>query len=728
MKFSSKSAQLSIFIVIGTMLIIGTIAFLIFGNNSIPLFADERNSASIKDFVESCLEFEGERAIDRLGATGGWLYHTPMVFTNRDLSSNYNRRAQGLNFLEKVEMPYWYYFDDSSNNFAFNIPEYDSNSPYSMKNQLKRYLEENIERNCIQNFDQFQDRYDVKYDPSKYDFDVVFREDFIEVSLDLDLQILETTTNTTEFVSLFSKKLENKLRIPYALALDIVKAESNSSFVEKRILHFLNPYQTSSTKDLLPPFYDFRMTYDFKSWNLRDVEKLIQNLVSAHIGKVQLLNTDYKETLLTPELRNNEFAVSLNNLYTKDYLSEHTNTQEEFPRIFREYKNYEVEPTYESFFPSSIEISPSMGNEILLPRPQSIISLIPFFFTEYVSVYEITMPIVFEIKPSDSNDNFVFNLPIEANIDHNTPLKENVDFGFGLDDLQGEVFPPSLVCDPSQFVSEFVYLNITDPIAYGERGPLDSKTGVDNAIVNFNCKGIATCFVGSTEINGRYEEEKITELKFRLPLNCGPGSIEVYKYGHKKVNINNIFPDLEREINLGEFEMPSQKDVNLRVRLVGEEDSRFSEGRTVRDNERGFIIFENLEDKDIVQVAEINSEVDENDLFVSLLPGNYSVNGFLTYDDEITIEAQQFCYQKGLFSGQECQEVPEIVLESWLAGGLEYPSFEVTKKELLNAKRLTVNIIEYGIPATYDSLQSSADRMGNLESASLNKEPYFDFE
>ena len=134
---SKPKGQVSVFIIIAVILVIGTIFFLTYNSGSLHIFTADKNSYKIKQFVEGCLDEEITIAENEMGMRGGWLYHPPMRFTVMDDNKYLIKDSKGFDTFG-VEMPYWYYYDDSQENFMLVIPEYDSSSQYSMKNQLKR--------------------------------------------------------------------------------------------------------------------------------------------------------------------------------------------------------------------------------------------------------------------------------------------------------------------------------------------------------------------------------------------------------------------------------------------------------------------------------------------------------------------------------------------------------------------------------------------------------------
>ncbi len=736
MKAKALKTQISIFVIISVVIVLGLLFLFFFTNNDVKWFENEKSSYIIKEFVEGCIELEAKKGIDQIAMKGGWLYHPDMLFTDRDKPNEFNRVAQGLDILERNKNPYWFYFDDSAEVFVLNIPEYETESPYSIRNQLKRYIDENLDKNCLEGFKAFDGIYRINYEPKEINSKILFNDDMIDVSLDLPIEIVELNPGSSEYIDTFSSEVENKLKIPYFLARDITLAEYQSSFIEMRMVNFLNAYQNSDPdlRDIsLPPFYDFRMIYDFKPWDLRRVSEDIKMIFNSNIGLIQFLNTDYNTYSLPDELKDNKFANALYNVYTKDYLSEHSDALVNYPDVFEKYSEYRVTPIYENFFPTYINIGPSSGNVILLPRPEAVINLLPFFFTEYVAVYEITAPVMFSIE-ANNFDNMEFNFAIETNIDYNTPKAQNLDYGLQLEtiDLEEE---KSLVCDPVQFISDYITLNISDPLVNGKR-MYDSKkeqfnmfeTGVEDAVITFDCKGISKCYVGQTSVNGKTISDNITQLKFRLPINCNPGTLEVYKFGHKRLKFDNLDPSLNEPIELGKHYMPTPKTMNVSVSIKGVGANKYSNGKSFSDNDIGFIIFEYLEGEEFVQVLEINEDNQYN-LTIDLMPGNYSVSGFILYNDSFTIPSEEICYKKGLFSGEDCETLPALNMDAWVRGGIEVEKFEVTIQKLVNPDvydELYITFVDFGVPRSYSELEENSDGMGDLKKASESHEPYFD--
>lgn len=736
----SLKSQIGIFVVIGVILVLGAIILFSYKSDVIKIFNDEKSSYKINEFIESCLDSQSEIAINKIGERGGWFYPKDnIIFAEFDKPDQFNQIAKGFDYFG-IKIPYWYYYDDTSDNqnkFKTNIPEYDSEDRSSLKNQLKRYLEEHLERDCIKSFRSYEKIYDIRYEPREIKVDVVFDDEDIKLSMNLPLEINEINTNNTEFVEDFKLTLDNKLWIPYHLAKDIVNSENRDSFLEYEILEMIEPYKSKDSRDLLPPDYAYSLEYDYNPWDLRKVELLFKQIVSSNIGYTQFTNTDYIEMSIPQGLEDNEFAQAVTSMNTKDFISD-TSEFINIPKIFKRYKEYRVTTSYETFFPTSFSISPSLGNIILLPKPDSVINLIPIFFTEYVASYKATLPILLEIKNTElKNDDFVFNLLIETNIDHNTALKDNIDFESLLNisefsATEGGIEMPTktLICDPTQFISEPISINISDPLVQGTRVCNRDRysrannycnipeSGIEGAIVSFNCKGLANCFIGQTTINGESRYNNITVLNFRLPINCNPGTLTIEKFGYEKIVIENLDPNFDTPINLGNYNMSSPKKFNLSVDLVNPGISTADHSIPVGNNS-GFIIFENKENPDFVKVVEISRD-NQYDLDVELLPGHYNINAFLMTEDKHIIPAET--KGGGGIFGKKVK-LPQINLSAWMYGMLKLDNFEITTKDLLEKNKIYLHIIDFGVPTSYEELEGVSDNLDDVDELSLNHRP-----
>lgn len=703
-----KKGQIGLFIIISVIIVIVGVVYFSLSSSDYKLFQDRKNSYEVKEFIDSCVALKSNEAINLLGNTGGWIYPPELVYAKQGEPDVLNKRAQGFDFFN-TKLPYWFYYDSTSSSFQTRMPQYDTQNPNSMRSQMQRYIEETIEEECFNYFDMYEDQYDISYE--ELNVDVVFSNDNIDVTLDMPILIEERNTDSQSYFETFRVEEENKLYVPYYLAKDIVASQSQTYFLENSILGLLGPYQSSNSRDLLPPFYEFKIDYDFEPWRVDKVENLTKNIISAQINEIKFESTSVDQTPEIPdELQTSEFARGSQRLFTRDYLSEYTTAGN---RLFDRYKDYNVRPTYLQFFPTTFNLGGSVGNSILFPKPVSILgSFFPTFFTEYTAVYEMNMPILFEIKNVNSiNDDFVFKLPIQANIDYNAALGENIDYEVNQDFVDSLDSGESLICNPLQFISQNVSLSLVDPINNGNRDLGDPMAGVSGAMVTFDCNGLETCYVGESEI----DETGKTNLSFKLPLNCDGGSIEISKLGYETITIDNINPSLDNNIELGELKMSSEKEFDVEISIRDPSTTHATSGRSMQDDESGFIIITDNDDSENVKFLEINQNNQYN-LNISLRPGNYSIESLITSDEEIVIPEK--CVEvpssglSGLFGGTDCEWIDELTLEAWITAGISYENYEITQEYLLARDKLKISIIDYGRPSTFDDLEEMSSYIG----------------
>ena len=709
-----KKSQISMFVVIGIVLIIGIIFFLSFKNNNLSFYEDGKSSYKVKKFVENCIYEITNLAQEKVAQSGGKLYYQEKPIFPYDSHPNIIKKSSGFQDIGKINFYYWYYYDDSDKEFVVDIPEYSSESTYSIKNQIKRFVKENIEDECFKNFKDFEDEFRVNYEIDEINLDLKFNYDEIETNLDLKFEIYELATESFESLSSFSKTQHNKIRVPFFLAKDIIEAQKNSSFLEIRQIQLISPYQISKKKNLLPPFYDFKIGYDFSPWDLRETEKLFAQIMNSHIGEIKFLSTyqDPKDFSSSE----NEFVFGASKIYKKNYLEDTTLTENYDDIEFFEFRNYKVKTKYELFYPLSFSIFPSLGNTFLFPETKQLIeNVIPLFTTTYTSRYQTTMPIVFEISNKDSS-NLIFQFGVETNIKNNKPLKY-------VNSQQETLSPPtqnsgySLVCNPNQFISGEYTLSFADYIDNGNRkSSSDLLKGVDDALILFSCKGFKKCYLGKTKINGDYRLENFSKLNFKLPVNCKPGTLEIYKFGHNKIVVENLDPQIGKNIDLGNFSFDSTKKITPKIKLCSST-HLCSGGRSLRQYEEGFVFFENKKNSELTKVLEIDFE-NQYDLEIELSTGNYDIIAFIISNKKTVVTGKEICTPSGLFD-EDCHTIPDINLTSWLVGEYEFQDFEITKEDLISNSEIVLRIQEQKVPKTFDELSEVASTLGgNLKDIS----------
>jgi hypothetical protein len=426
-----------------------------------------------------------------------------------------------------------------------------------------------------------------------------------------------------------------------------------------------------------------------------------------------------------------EFAKAYMNSFNQDYITQYSTLANENPSLYLQFKNYNVKTTYEEFYPLFFNLDPSVGGYYYFPEAEFIFGFMPIAYTRYQSSYELTYPTVFSITNPNSAEDYVFQFAMEANIRHNQPLAEVNDEDRIQIPTPAEEVGQTLICNPSQFRSKKVYLEIFDPIQNGQRNTIrDPLKGVEDAQIVFDCKGIARCPIGVTEINGNSYIKNGSNMELRLPVDCYPGTLELIKPGHKTLKFENINPNYDVIINLTEQYdetqryMSSKKNIDLDIFLVPPYTTIggiTGVQQSLKSGEYGFVMFEHLEDNTLSEVVEVTPE-NQHNLKVDLSSGKYKISSFVITENPFTIPEEKMCVEEGFLDSitGDCKEVTleEINLDGWILGSYEY-EYEIEPASLVNANKMTIKIKSVGIPNSYDKLSESATITGESKTTSL---------
>ena len=178
--------------------------------------------------------------------------------------------------------------------------------------------------------------------------------------------------------------------------------------------------------------------------------------------------------------------------------------------------------------------------------------------------------------------------------------------------------------------------------------------------------------------------------------------------------------------------MPSSKPLKLKITKKDSGTTKFTEGYALKPDETGFLIFENLEEENFVRAIEVNS-INQYNLEIDLMPGNYSVTGIIIDNSNRTIPSKRIKECAGVDTPFGCagREIDETLpqINAWISASLERDKFEVKTKDLLKEdnKELIVNLINLGVPRSYDDLEDSSDVSSAKNLSNRNEfEPYFD--
>lgn len=699
----SRYAQISIFVINSAIvLVLGIIFFVTISTTS--LFQQDTPSFRIQEFTQQCLEQQVYFAFNEVGRKGGWYFtenQVPLFARQNDHNSIINA-ARGFEHIFYGNLVYWNYFDESSNQINTNIPRLDDESdPFSIRNQIIRLVEETINAQCLEDYASFSERYTIDVDINELEItSTTFEGNRVVFEMYLPVFIRDQEQGVSDSITTFRVDVDNKIRIPYYIANDIVTAQNEESFIELAMLDFIYNYQSTGNNDLLPPFYDFRYgVADYSVIMAEDKKPLLRQIFNTHLNEVII--TDLH---LTPDQENivrlNQEAVFrpviahqrdiLSNLESETFL----NSQ----RLDREFSNHNARINFETFFPVSFSFSNGRGGGQILTHNvfNELLLIVPIQYTTYQAGYDVTIPILYQIESnSQTPDNFIFNLPLEVNIRNNNPVRDLIDSGIRTSSLTDSTSFSASFCNENHHISEDVVIDVSSFNRFGEREPLD------NVEFTFSCstQPSSICPISSQESQERFDSQ---EFVLQLPINCPDSRLEVSKDGFVSESLS-VSPSLLNE-------------VRERVTLTQPKELEFFfsiDGRTLGENQETFIMFEPINNPQYIQVFNFNSSTDFNNQNITLVPDTYRIVS-LTFDNSSRIipgiPGNRCSTFQRLTGCRNTPDLPDLPMEGWVLSSFDLENYIVNFEDIQFARRVIADLRGVTYPRSYDELQQEMPR------------------
>lgn len=359
---NNKQAQVTIFIIIGIVIIVAALGIFIF-RDKIFISAGASEFQEVYDYFDSCVERVTLDGVQLAGSQGGYI-----EIPDFEPGSEYAPFSNQLDFIGQP-VPYWYYI--SGNGFVKEqIP-----SKKEIEKQLGEYIEKNIET-C--DFSDLRAKgYEISADnPST---SVSISKNVIGVNVDMPLSV--SRNEKKEIKSRHNIDVFSKLGKFYDLANEVYGEEKKNSFLEKYSVDVMYNYA---------PVTDVEISCSPKFWNAQDVADDLKSGLSANIGNIKLSGDYY-----SLNSKENEYFV--------------------LPVSTDESVNF----IYDSRWPSRIEIWPAQNN-ILIAEPVGLeegLGVLGFCYIPYHFVYDIYYPVLIQIY----DEKELFQFPVAVVIDKSNP-------------------------------------------------------------------------------------------------------------------------------------------------------------------------------------------------------------------------------------------------------------------------------------------------------------------
>jgi hypothetical protein len=720
-----KRGGISVYIIIAVVIIISSILLFSLYDTGDEFKKDivpsELRKSPIISFVDECIKDTTFNGIKQLSMQAGHL--NPQPGSANPMKSN------GV-YLSDVFVPYWYYID--GNQFKSNMPPlYKKDGTNSIEEQLTEYVTLNLPL-CINNFELFKDEFIVEDNP--YKIDIIIRERDILINVLYPMDIISRADNSKRFESNFNTILDINLNEVYNFAKEIVQKEMDLNFIEQHVLNVISIY--SGLDSELPPMSEVTIgSNELKYWSRTKVEEIIKEEVLEFIRLIQFMN-----------------AKDFNPVVYADYegtnkLMQGIYAAMNFKVSDKVYQNIAVDLMY----PSTDIYLNIGGKELIMPKNRIpirnfITDMMRLIIYDYSFEYDLTFPVIASLKVENAykGQDLIFRLGMQANIRNNIPLSTEFEF----DDIIVE--PIYGFSDQETFVYNFVFVQ-----------PVESHTGfsIDEVDIHYSCG--QEVFIDKTFFGYVYDILPFCMFGGKVIARHPDYATAVYPYNNQDDSDEDIIIEMdllkELEVEVRKIEL---KDIDLFTRplspLYNRNDLIYENSKPLGDNERalitinkiknydeesdvpflGYLEISNsipidhsqsiinqveelyatgnitLQEKDsiLAELSEVEYEYIEMDNVFNLVPGNYTYNGYIFYEDEIVLpeKVTLICPCLEVMGICACERenisMPELKLNTFPIGNAD--SNITISNNLYTSEKIIFYVFVDEVPNSWDDFEN----------------------
>ncbi len=261
--FVRKTAQVTLFIILGILLIVG-VSFYVISSQKISLQQNEIEQkqqipsrfVAVNTYIENCVASVAEDGIVRTGQTGGYIDPRRYGITTNPSEPTDARAVRFDPSNENTATVYWWHFKSANQctrdcQCASERPNLrKSQGEPSIEGQLSRYINENL-AGCIRNFDALKKNGFVIQELAAPSSNVIVQDEDIAVTLNYPLKIVQEGAETT--VKQYTAVVPINIRRAYELASKITNTEIKYPFLERWTLEQINAFGLGPDEKALPP-------------------------------------------------------------------------------------------------------------------------------------------------------------------------------------------------------------------------------------------------------------------------------------------------------------------------------------------------------------------------------------------------------------------------------------------------------------------------------------------
>ncbi len=658
----NKKAQITIFIIIGIVILAGVALYTITRKETIREQLIPEVELAIEEvpiefkplssLIENCLTQIAKEGLTKLGERGGFI------------KKQYLLEPDAVPFSpdSDYKVAYWWHLIDNNckGNCQFTIiPENrlylkEKTNQLSIESQLEDYIKENL-RICINDFKELKNQGFKIEEKGDIKPTVTIAENDIIAYINYPIQAEKTGKEQLEK---FFIRLPLNIKRIYQIAQDLTEMQAQHHFLERDVLNLLVGY-SAVDKNKLPPMSEAKFQLgNIVTWQKSKVKENIKDMLNSNIQLLQIYGT---RNYVPYSFPGNSLLESL---YNRGMLVPGSEDWSDLAIKF----NYN--PFWEIYFDLNCN-----GETC---EPESIASDLFALIgvQQYNFVYDLSFPAEVEIYDTTAfnNQGYRFKFFLEGNIRANEPM--STDFT----PIEGIFLETTMLCDENKRTSGDITINVNDYI---------TDKPIDEAQIAYSSYE-ENCLIGST---------KDGVFKGKFPVMLG-GAVSFLKEGYiaysqrfdTKLNKEDrldvkLKPILTKKFILKKKLMEKQPYGWV---LAGESD--------LREDEQAVITLERkptLQEADFTSSAlYLGNQTEPGE--IKIAPGTYDINIHLTYNKPIKIPSSVREYEDEEFTIQEFN-----LDEGFRVGGLSIN--HTFTKESLKKDEITFYVLNPDIVAIPES-------------------------
>ncbi len=324
-KYSNKKAQVTVFIIIGILLLAGAAAFFYIAKTTSQesklegeiKISEEQVPTQfdpIKKYADDCAYSVAVEGISLVGKQGGYISFDDSNLNRESFFITPNpTESDAVTFAPGFKTAYWWYLK-SANDCTANC-QFETKRPElreadnSIEKQLERYVDVKY-KDCINNFEPFVEQGFIITEKSEPKTNVVIAADDIKVLVDypIEAKLQDSESKMSKFLVTIPLDLDNI----YNLATNITNMEIKYHYIEKHALNLIVAFSGLS-EDKLPPRNE--LTFDLGgsvTWIKKDLMERITEMLSSYMPLFQVDGTyNFEQNVFDDDLSQSLYDATI---------------------------------------------------------------------------------------------------------------------------------------------------------------------------------------------------------------------------------------------------------------------------------------------------------------------------------------------------------------------------------------------------------------------------------